>query len=326
LDTNTDVMRRTRTWQVALESGGVSAADRVLLALPLDWAVAWDAHLALRELAALTMVVEQATLDDVLGFRPTVLLSTPTDALRLAHSAAAQQDELADGPLRLAVLTAEPGASQVVTRRAIEDRWGAASMDVYALTELGVIGWGCPGRGDGIHLDDRDLHFDVLGPEGDEPVADGELGELAVTTPEDWASPLTCYRTDDLVRLRRDGCGCGRGSAWLEGGVLGRVDERLAVRGQMILPVLIEQIVRRHPAVIDYALRAYTVRGQCEVAVEIETTDVIGSEGDRARVAAEVAEDLKRSLGLRLQCDVVPPGSLSSAHTAGRRARRLRRQ
>jgi phenylacetate-CoA ligase len=325
LDANAGVERRTRTWQAALESGDVCAADRVLLALPLDWAVARDAHLALQELGALTMVAEHASLADVFAFAPTVLVGTLTDALGLAHAAAAERIDLAESSVRLVVITAEPGASLDVTRRAIEDRWGAACLDVYATSELGALGWGCSRQRDGIHLD-GELEFAVLAPEADQQVADGELGELAVTTPATWDPPLTRFRTGDLVRLRRDFCDCGRGSAWIEGGVLGRVDELLVVRGNTLLPAIVEQVARRHPAVIDYGLRAYTVRDQCEVAVEIEVNPVISSEGDRARVAAEVAEDLRRSLGLRLQCEVAPPASLSKAHLAGRRASRLSRQ
>jgi phenylacetate-coenzyme A ligase PaaK-like adenylate-forming protein len=64
----------------------------------------------------------------------------------------------------------------------------------------------------------------------------------------------------------------------------------------------------------------------CRVSVQIEPDSAIASEGDQARVAAEVSEDLKRSLGVRLECEVVAPGSLSKHHDAGRRARRLSRQ
>ena len=88
---------------------------------------------------------------------------------------------------------------------------------------------------------------------------------------------------------------------------------------------MIEHVVRRHPAVADYRLRVYRVRNECELGVEIEPDQAISSEGDRARVAAEVSEDLKRSFGLRLQCDIVAPSSLGD-QDAGLRARRLRRQ
>jgi hypothetical protein len=60
--------------------------------------------------------------------------------------------------------------------------------------------------------------------------------------------------------------------------------------------------------------------------VQLEVTEAVASEGDRARVAAEVAEDLRRSLGIRLHCDVVAPATISSTHVAGRRAQRLTRQ
>jgi phenylacetate-coenzyme A ligase PaaK-like adenylate-forming protein len=107
--------------------------------------------------------------------------------------------------------------------------------------------------------------------------------------------------------------------------VLGRSDELFVVRGVTVLPSMVEHVVRRHPAVADYRLRVYSVRNECQLSVEIEPDQAIASEGDRARVAAEVSEDLKRSFGLRLQCDVVAPSSLGD-QDAGLRARRLRRQ
>jgi len=81
--------------------------------------------------------------------------------------------------------------------------------------------------------------------------------------------------------------------------------EHLRVRGRSVSSSTIEEIVRRHPAVVDVHLHIYARPNASEVAVELITDAAIASEGDRARVAAEVSEDLKRSLGIRLQCDVV---------------------
>jgi len=81
--------------------------------------------------------------------------------------------------------------------------------------------------------------------------------------------------------------------------------EPMKIRGKTVLPSTIEEIVKRHPAVVNVHLRVYQRPTDCEIAVELETDAAIASEGDRARVAAEVSEDLKRSLGIRLQCDVV---------------------
>lgn len=306
-----------------LERAAIGPSDRVLLGLPLTWSVGADAYAALLDLGALIFAPEAVSLADTLELAPTVLLSTLTDALRIAHAAADERIDLSLGPLRLAIITAEPGASLDVTRRLVENRWGATCLDVYAVTEFGLIGSGCQERHDGIHLDEQQLSVDVVSPDSGQRVGEGVVGELVVTTPADWDTPLADFRTGDLVRLRTKACECGRGSAWAESGVLGRVGERLRVRGRVILPSSIEQIVRRHPAVVDFALRAYTVRDECEVTVDLEASELIATEGDRARVAAEVSEDLKRSLGLRMNCEIVGPKSISATHAAGHRARRL---
>jgi phenylacetate-CoA ligase len=306
-----------------LTQAGTGAGDRVLLTLPLAWAVAADAYLALLETGALTLADAQTGLAELFEFAPTVLICTPSDAIRLAQAAASQHQDLVDSSVRLVVLTAEPGGSLDVTRQLIEHRWGAACLDVYAVTELGVLGWSCGQRRDGIHLhaDAGELNPQVIEPQTGQVVGEGQVGELVVAR-----SSSESLRTGDLVRAKRGNCDCGDGAPWLEGGILGRIDECVDVRGRLILPSFVEQVVRRHPAVIDFSLRAYAVNDSSEVAVELEATDAISSEGDRARVAAEVAEDLKRSLGLRLQCDVLPPRPLPLERALGRRAQRLTRQ
>jgi phenylacetate-CoA ligase len=298
----------------------------VLLTLPLDSAAASDAQLALLEMDSLTLARGPATLDDVLDFAPTVLVASLGDAQSMVQAAADAHVDLVDSPLRLLAVTAEPGGSLEVTRRLLEDRWGAACLDVYTLTELGAIGWGCSARGDGIHLDDVLLKLEAVDPDSGKPVGEGELGELVLSTPTSWGTPLSDFRTGDMLRLLHGVCGCGRGEAWAEGGVLGRATERMPVRGQVILPSSIGQSARRHPAVDDFALRVYELSGECEVMVQLEVTEAVASEGARARVAAEVTEDLRRSLGIRLHCDVVAPGAISATHVAGRRAQRLTRQ
>src|SRR5262249_13879317 len=155
--------------------------------------------------------------------------------LRLAHAAAVEQVDLAETAVRLVVVTGEPGGSLPVTRRIVEGRWGARCLDVYALTEFGVIGWGGGERGDGLHLDDSQLSLQVIDADGDDDVNPGELGELVVTTPTTWGTPLANFHTGDLVRLAPEGCVCG-GGAWAVGGVAGRVSERMLVRGTVLLP------------------------------------------------------------------------------------------
>ena len=141
----------------------------MLLALPLSWAIGSDAYLALLDREVLTLACG-ASLDDVLEFAPTVLIASVSDALRLTYAAALQGVDLSESAVRLVVVTGEPGGSLPVTRRAIENHWGAACLDVYALTELGIIGQGCSTRSDSLHLNEAHVHLQVLHPDSDVPV------------------------------------------------------------------------------------------------------------------------------------------------------------
>jgi phenylacetate-CoA ligase len=325
LDTHADLTWRARAWRAVLESGGVTRTDRILHALPFPSAVAQDCWSAALDLGALSICTQQASLDDVLRLTPTVLVSTPTDALRLAQGTGARRDELPDGSVRMVVVTGEPGGSIGVTRRRIEDQFGARCLDVYQLIEAGVVGWGCSLGDGGIHLNEDEFTIESIEPGGDQPVNAGQLGELVITSRTERGTPLVRYRTGDLVQISRATCACGNASARAEGGVRGRSSERLLVHGVDLLPSTIEQVARRHPAVVEYHVRVYKVHGECEVGVRIELDSAVASEGDLARVTTEVGEDLRRSLGLRLQVEAVPPGSLID-QDAGRRARRLSRQ
>ncbi len=325
LDTRADLAWRAHAWRTVLASGGVSHSDRILHALPSGSAVDQDCWLAALELGALSIGTQDLKLEDVGNFEPTVLVCTPTDALGLAHAAAEQRTELADGPLALVIVTGEPGGSISPTRRRIEDQFGARCLDVYQLIEAGVVGWGCTGTAGGIHLNAVEFEIELVEPDGGRAVDDGQLGELVITSRSARGTPLVRYRTGDLVALSRDTCGCGSTSARAEGGIRGRLSERLRVRGVDLLPTSFELVVRRHPAVVDYRVKVYQVRGECEVGVQLELNGAVASEGDLARVTSEVGEDLRRSLGLRLQVEAAPPGSLND-QDAGRRARRLSRQ
>jgi phenylacetate-CoA ligase len=280
----------TRRWTTALVANGVRRDDRVLLALDAP-----DCRAALLELGA--PIIEAppghaARASELMRSAATILMCTPTDALHLAEAATAHGLDLVESGVRMVVVSGEVGGHVPSTRQRIEERFGARCVDVYALHELGLVGWECALGPTGIHLDD-DFTVDV---DGAELLLNGQ-------------------RTGDVVEIDDARCACGRATVR----VLGRVDERLTVRGVELLPSTLENIVRRHPAVTEYRIVEYQVGGRCELAVEIEPDQAVASEGDRARVAAEVAEDLRRSLGLRLPCEAIPPGSLPRDDSRPRR-------
>lgn len=267
----------TGSWRQALAD--LTSTDRVLWALEAP-------PCALGEVIDATPANHTQRLRELLDQAATVVVCTPSDALRLAE--VASRGALAESVVRLVVLAGEIGGSVPSTRRRIEDQFFPAHCrDVYYLGQIGAAGWQCGVLTEGVHIAQE------LEPRLVE-------GELVLT----WDGAV--YRTGDLVEPVGERCACGRETVVIRG----RKQDLLSVRGIDILPSTIENIVRRHPAVIEYRLDAYHVRGESELGIEIEPDEAVASEGDRARVAAEVAEDVKRSLGLRLQCEAVPAGSL----------------
>ena len=137
----------------------------------------------------------------------------------------------------------EPGAGIPAVRARLEALWGARTYDHAGMTEVGAYGFECVAQA-GLHVNELEFVAEVLDPESGQPVAPGEVGELTLTNLDRWAAPVLRYRSGDRVRLAAGACACGRTFARLEGGLLGRVDDMLVVRGVNVFPSALEGIVR----------------------------------------------------------------------------------
>src|SRR6185503_9195441 len=114
------------------------------------------------------------------------------------------------------------------------------------MTEIGALGFECEQAPGGVHLIESECIAEVINPATKKVVAEGEEGELVLTNLGRIDSPLIRYRTHDQVRLTRGRCcTCGRWFARMEGGILGRIDDMVTVRGNNIFPAALEAIVRR---------------------------------------------------------------------------------
>ena len=168
----------------------------------------------------------------------TVVCCTPTYALRLAEIAEHERPlrPLAESTVRMLIVAGEPGGSIPPTRERIERSWGARVIDHHGLTEVGPVSfecWEAPGY---LHANEGEFIAEVLDPVTSRPVADGEHGELVVTNLGRTASPVIRYRTGDIVVRRLTPCACGRTWARLEGGILGRADDMVNIKGVNVYP------------------------------------------------------------------------------------------
>ena len=210
--------------------------------------------------------------------RAEVLCCTPTYALHLAEVAASERLPLPDC-VRKIVVAGEPGGSLPEVRKRISAAWhGAEVLDHYGMTEVGPVAFQRTGEADTLRILDDRYFSEIIHPQTLQSVAVGEIGELVLTPLGRTAWPLLRYRTGDLVR---------RGADKLEGGILGRADDMLVIRGVNIYPSAVDAVVRSIPEVAEYRVTVAIRGAMHELAVAIETTDdTAASRLERAFTAA----------------------------------------
>jgi len=258
-----------------------------------------------------------ARLDFLEANRATVVACTPTYALRLAEVAAERGQDLAQSSVRALVVAGEPGGNVAEIKRKIETLWGARCFDHTGMTEIGSLGIECLERPGSVHLLESECLAQVLGPQTDRPVSDGEIGELVLTNLGRWGSPLVRYRTGDLVKPRWQVCECGRNWVWLEGGILGRIDDMVVVRGNNVYPSAVEAVIRRLDEVAEYRVEVRS-RGAL-VALRIDLEPTAAAADETADLVGRVQTALHDTLGLRADVTAVPPGSLPRFELKARR-------
>lgn len=299
-------------------NAGVTSRDRVFLAFSFGPFIGfWSAWGGAEHLGALcisggAMTTEQRVAA-IMELGVTVLCATPTYALRLAESAAAMGVPIAAAAIHTTIHAGEPGASIPGTRDAIEAAFRARCIDHSGMTELGPTGFSCSAR-DGLHLIESEFIFEVLDPDTGRFSEDGE-GELVATNLGRWGSPLVRYRTGDRVLLSRERCACGSPFVKAVGGIRGRVDDMVTVRGVNLFPSQVEDIVRHHPEVVEFVIEQRRERHMDEVTLVVECED-------GAPIDALHAE-LRAALGVRIAVRSVPSGTLPRAELKARRLRRF---
>lgn len=175
-------------------------------------------------------------------FGVTALTATPSFVSHLADAARNLGLDPRQSKVRTIMLGGEPGASLSATRARLEAEWGARCYDAYGSLEFQPIGWECSHQS-GLHLAEDFAYAEIVDEHG-EPSPDGTPGVLVLTHLDKQAGPLVRWWTGDVVVRERAPCACGRTHARLIGGVRGRADDMLVIRGVNLFPSAIEQVVR----------------------------------------------------------------------------------
>ena len=203
-------------------------------------------------------------------------------------------------------------------RRDIEARLGIKAVDLYGLSE--ILGPGvaaeCHVAQNGLHGWEDHFLFEVIDPESGRPVADGEPGELVITTLTKQALPMIRYRTRDITRLVRERCACGRTHARIKR-ITGRNDDMLIIRGVNVYPSQIEAVLIGLEGVAPHYQLVVERKGSLdELTIEVEATD--------AGAAERVRHHVKSMIGVTAAVVAKKPGEVPRSQGKAVRVRDLR--
>lgn len=300
-------------WQYVLDAAEVRSADRALLAFSFGPFIGfWSAFDAL--IARGTLVIpggglsSLARLEMLRGAKANVLLCTPTYALHLVEVAAEHKINLKHLSVEKIIVAGEPGGSVASIRERVESAWGAKLIDHAGATEVGPWGF-ADTEGHGLYINEAHFLPEFLSVVTGHPAQPGELSHLILTCLGRSGSPVIRYRTGDIVRPTWPNDSSCR-FVFLEGGIVGRADDMMIVRGMNVYPSAIEHILFSFPEVVEYRLTARKHGAMDELLIEVE---------DRLDQPARIAQELQLRLGLKIDARSVPPLTLPRFEGKARR-------
>ncbi len=240
-------------------------------------------------------------------FGSTVLTCTPSYSLFMAEEAAAEGVDFKSMKLKVGIFGAEPWSETM--RQEIEAKLDIAAIDIYGLSE--IMGPGvaieCIEAKQGLHIWEDHFIPEIINPETGQRVADGELGELVITTITKQGIPLIRYRTRDITRLIKEPCVCGRTHARIAR-LSGRSDDMLIIRGVNVFPSQIESILVGIEGVEPHYLLVVDRKGTLDtLEVQVEVNDSLFSDEIKVLQALgkRIEKEIKDTLGVTCTAKLV---------------------
>jgi len=294
-----------------LKGAGVKKGDRILFPFNFGpYTAFWMLYEGAYHLGALIIPTggwnSLQRLECILQNKATVIPTTPTYAILLASTAKENNINIANSSVRTIMLSGEPGALIPSIREKIEKLWNAKCYDYIGLTEVGSWGFQCTEEPFGVHVIESEFIAEVIDPQTGQPVDEGEVGELVLTNLGKSCMPAIRYQTGDLVKVKKGECICKRTFRVFEGGVLGRKDEMIVIRGVNVFPSALKNIIESHVQPGDeYQILAYR-RDINELTVKLELNE--GEKGES--IQRNIQDEIKRKFNLRVEVEVLPKGTI----------------
>ena len=260
----------------------------------------------------------------ITDFKTTALHAIPSYAIRLAEGFQEEGMDPAGTSLKTLVIGAEPHTDE--QRRKIERMLGVKAYNSFGMTEMNGPGvaFECTEQ-DGMHFWEDCYLVEIINPETGEPVPEGEIGELVLTTLDREMMPLIRYRTRDLTRILPGKCPCGRTHIRIDR-IKGRSDDMFIIKGVNIFPMQVEKVLVQFPELgSNYLITLETVNNQDEMIVEVELSDLSTDNYiELQKISKAITRQLKDEILVTPKLRLVKKGSLPQSEGKAVRVKDLR--
>ncbi|MBT5692820.1 MAG: AMP-binding protein [Opitutae bacterium] len=319
LDREEDWQWMLSSWETVFRATGAKSGDCAFFPFSFGPFLGfWTAFEAAQNLGILSIpgggMGSLERLQLLLNQRANILCATPTYAIRLAETALTHNIDLEESPIRTIIVAGEPGGSIPQIRKRIENLWPNSKVyDHHGMTEVGPVTFQTKDGEDQLHVIEEAYLAEILCPDTQQPVEDGETGELILSTLGRTGSPLLRYRTGDLVRPKHQG-----DRLTLEGGILGRLDDMVIIRGVNLHPGAVDSVLQNLSHIAEYQVQINHATTLPEIGIQIEPC----KEAPRT-IAKQAEEALRKHFLLRIPVEIVAENTLPRFEHKARRWQKI---
>jgi phenylacetate-CoA ligase len=318
------------SWAYILYAQGYRKYDRVFMPFGYHTAIAfWQAHYGAEKLGCEVIpggvLNTEARILKIQELRATAMMATPTYVLGMADTARRKLgiDPVKDLQIRKITVAGEPGGSIPTTRKRIEEAWGAKVYDHVGATEFGAWSYECTYQS-GLHVNEALFLVEIEDVNTGELITEsGKSGKMIITAYDRQAQPCIRFDSKDIIEWSPVKCECGRTFRLTRGGVIGRADDITKVKGVLLAPTSIEEVVRSIPQLGDEFEVLVTKKGDLDdITLRVEL--VPGQEDNVDAVKNKLVDQLRIKTGLGYNLEFHKYGSLPRYELKAKRFKDLR--
>jgi len=319
-------------WSYILWAQGYRPGDRVFIPFGYNIFVAfWAGHYAAEKIGCEVVpggvLDTQARILKIRELQATAMMATPTYVLGMAETA---QTRLGIDPRELTIrritCAGEPGASVPATKKRMEELWNAGVYDHAGATEIGAWSYECDRQPGGLHVNEAFFLVEIEDPETgaiiDEP---GRRGKMIITAFDRYAQPCIRFDSKDIIEWSPEACSCGRSFRLIQGGVIGRADEITKVKGVLLAPAAIEDVVRSTEGLgSEYEVVVDKLGDADRIKLKVELLP--GFENRVREIESRLKDRLRLTTNLAYRIEFYDMGRLPRYEVKARRFKDLRKQ